>query len=117
MEKVQELLALTQQMEKLLDGDIYAENRDDVMANVQDLLEKRDKLLHQIEPPFADDESDMGQQVIEINHRVERKMNEQFAELKQVMKQVKQQKKSNRSYINPYAQVKTADGMYMDSRN
>ncbi len=43
-------------------------------------------------------------------------MNALFTELKQEMQQMKQQRKSTQSYINPYRDVQTMDGMFMDKK-
>ncbi|SFA88351.1 flagellar protein FliT [Lentibacillus halodurans] len=117
MSQLQGLMDVTKQLEKTLDQQVHAKNRDEVMEQVNDLLEKRGKLLTQISPPFTENERRLGEKTATLNEKIQRKMNGLFDELKLEMKQMKKQKKSNRSYINPYEHVKTADGMFMDSKN
>ncbi|MFD1361678.1 flagellar protein FliT [Lentibacillus salinarum] len=117
MNRLQQLLVLTRELEDVLNGQVNAQNRDDIMGEVHELLDERKKLLDQITPPFTADERLTGQQTVALNEQIQQKMDALFDALKLEMKQSKKQKKSNRSYLNPYENVKTADGMYMDSRN
>lgn len=117
MNQLQALWDVTNQLEKVLNADINGKNRDKIMEQVNDLLVKRGELLNQITPPFTEEEKQLGRKVVSLNETIQEKMNMLFDALKVEMKQMKKQKKSNRSYINPHENVKTADGMFMDSKN
>ena len=58
----------------------------------------------------------LAKKLVPINEDVQNKMQVIFTDLKTEMKQVKQQKKSNQSYTNPYKSVQTMDGMFMDRK-
>ncbi|QKY69935.1 flagellar protein FliT [Lentibacillus sp. CBA3610] len=116
MDQLQQLWNITKQLEKVLDTEVNGKNRDAIMEEVNDLLVKRGNLLNQISPPFTESEKQLGEKVVSLNHHIQTKMNMLFDDLKIEMKQMKKQKKSNRSYINPYENVKIADGMFMDSK-
>ncbi|HLS09725.1 flagellar protein FliT [Lentibacillus sp.] len=117
MNKLQTLLDITKQLDQVLEEDAHTKNRDEVIERVNELIEKRGKLLETINPPFSDNEQKLGKNIVALNKQIQGKLNQLFNDLKLEMKQVKKQKKSNRSYMNPYENVKIADGMFMDSKN
>src|SRR5699024_11196033 len=117
MNKLQTLLDITKQLDQVLEEDAHTKNRDEVIERVNELIEKRGKLLETINPPFSDNEQKLGKNIVAHNKQIQGKLNQLFNDLKLEMKQVKKQKKTNRSYMNPYENVKIADGMFMDSKN
>ncbi|WP_099159883.1 flagellar protein FliT [Virgibacillus ndiopensis] len=116
MNRLDSLYQVTKQLEEILDHDVSPGNREQVIGEINELTEKRGDLLKKVMPPFNDTEKLTGEKLVEMNNKIQQKMNSLFVELKQEMKQIKQQKKSNKTYTNPYENVKTIDGMFMDSR-
>ncbi|TFJ93308.1 flagellar protein FliT [Lentibacillus salicampi] len=117
MNDLRTLLDVTKQLDNLLDEAVHAKNRDAIIEQVNHLIETRGKHLNAIDPPFTEEERKLGESLVVLNEQIQDKLNQLFNDLKLEMKQMKKQKKSNRSYINPYENVKTADGVFMDSKN
>ncbi|WP_188454132.1 flagellar protein FliT [Virgibacillus oceani] len=116
MNRLDSVYQITKQLEALLVQTISSKNRETVIGEINILIEKRGKLIKNATPPFNDDEKQTGEKLVEMNNAIQQKMDTLFAELKLEMKQIKRQKKSNKTYINPYEKVNTIDGMFMDSR-
>lgn len=116
MNRLEALYQVTAELQELLEQEITAKNREQVILQVDLLVEKRGKYMEALEPPYTDEEIQLGQQLIPMNEQIQQLMNELFADLKTEMKQVKKQKKSNRSYVNPYKNVQALDGRFLDSK-
>ncbi len=116
MNQLQKTFDVTKQLEEVLSEKINGKDRDTVIDQVNHLVEQRGDLLSEISPPYSEAEKQLGKELVKLNEQIQEKMNHLFHDLKVEMKQVKKQKKSNRTYVNPYENVKTMDGMYMDSK-
>jgi len=116
MSRLEELYKLTIDLEATLNQEITNNNREEIIAEINELVDKREKVISDIQPPFTDAENEIGQKVIKLNKTIEQKLEAVFSQLKEEMKQMQKRKKSNRSYINPYGKMKTIDGMYLDSK-
>ncbi|WP_096269436.1 flagellar protein FliT [Paucisalibacillus globulus] len=116
MNRVQPILEITEEMEKILEGDISNSDRQRVIDELNTLLVKRDSFMNHLSEPYSDEELALGNKLLPINQKIQQKMNLLFSELKLEMKQMKKQKNSNRKYTNPYENVQTVDGMFMDKR-
>lgn len=113
------LLALhevTKQLRDLLAEPIVAKNRDHIIEEINRLIEKRGKMMEDVYPPFTEKDKEIGRNIVDLNMQIEKKMELLFEEIKQDMKQVNKQKQSNRSYVNPYRNMTSTDGMYHDSK-
>lgn len=117
MSVVKELYQMTVQLKSLLEQPISAKNRQTVIGQLTNLIEQRGEHMKHMTPPFTDEEKKLGKEMVQLNAKIEQRMQSLFDELKLEMKQVKQQKKSNLSYINPYKNVQTMDGLYLDRKN
>ena len=73
--------------------------------------------MDQLNPPYTDEEKVLGEKIYSLNIGIESKMQQLFSDLKVEMKQVQKQKKTKESYTNPYKNVHTSDGTFMDSKN
>lgn len=107
---------LTKQLKQVLDQSITPANRESIINEVNDLVQKREKVMKQITPPFTEAEKELGKQVVLLNEPIQQKMQTIFAALKKDMQQIKKQKRSNESYTNPYEGVHTMDGMFLDNK-
>ena len=116
MEHLDELLKLTEQLRDLLDNEITSKNREKIIEQTNYLIEMRGKHLQHIKPPFTASEQEIGKRIIHLNTFIQEQMDGLFSDLKVEMKQVKQKKQSNRSYVNPYKSVQSIDGMFMDTK-
>lgn len=116
MNRLQPLYDVTVQLKNVLDQDITAKNRGSVIEKVNELVEKRGQFMNDLTEPYTEEEKRLGQQLVPLNEDIQVSMNQLFHQLKAEMKQVKKQKKSNRTYTNPYENVQAMDGMFMDSK-
>lgn len=116
MNRLKVIYDVTLQLKKRLDQEITSQNREEIIEQVNQLIEQRGKHMQELLPPYSQDEKELGKRLITLNEEIGNKMHVLFNELKKEMKQVKKQKKSNRSYTNPYKNVQTIDGMFMDSK-
>lgn len=116
MNRLKVLHEVTLQLKEVLDQDITTKNREQTIEQVNQLVEERGKYMDELIPPYTEAEKQLGHDLIFLNGEIEKKMHVLFDDLKTEMKQVKKRKKSNRTYTNPYENVKTMDGMYMDSK-
>lgn len=116
MDRIQQVYEVTNKIKTLLDQNITAKSRESVIEELNDLIEKRGNYMEKLTPPYTEEEKEIGKELVMMNNHIQKKMHLLFAELKLEMKQVKKQKKSNQSYTNPYKNVHTMDGMFMDSK-
>ncbi|WP_036575102.1 flagellar protein FliT [Oceanobacillus picturae] len=117
MNRLKPVYDATIRLEKVLSQETTAKNREEIIEQVNQLVELRGEQMENIVAPFSVEEKKLGQIVVEKNRTIEGKMENLFRDLKLEMKQVKKQKKSNRTYTNPYEKVRARDGRFMDSRN
>lgn len=116
MNRIMPIYQLTERMQQLLSQDIDSHNREEVISTFQKLMEERGKLLEAIAPPYTEDEDKLGKAVVPMNQDIEQKIKFIFFALKNEMKQVQQQKKSTSSYSNPYKNMQSMDGMFLDQK-
>src|SRR5690625_3038695 len=90
--------------------------REQVVELVQSFIEKLEQLLKQIKVPYSKGQIQLGKQLINLDKQNTNKMNDLLQQIQIDMKKVKEKKKLNRSYINPYGNIKTTDGMYLDNK-
>lgn len=116
MNRILPVYQLTKSMKEMLSQEITSTNREEIIDLFQKNLEKRGELIELISPPYTSEEEEMGRQIVEMNQEMEKKMNRLFLDLKNEMKQMKQQRKSATSYTNPYTHLQTSDGMFLDQK-
>lgn len=107
---------VSKKLEELLYSEEHAGDRDVLINKATAFIEERGALMAELQPPFTEEETNMGKELIPLNARIEGRMSELFEELKQEMKELKQQKRSKQQYKNPYRHVASMDGMYVDSK-
>lgn len=116
MNRLEEIYNLTKRMEETLDQSITSQNRESIIKEITALIEKRGTSMDKLTPPFLVEEKLLGKKVVKLNENIEKEMESLFETLKKDMRQVNKQKESNRTYINPYGNIKSTDGMYLDSK-
>lgn len=117
MNRLLKIHELTNQISELLNRTVDSSNRESIISEVTNLIDKRGEHMELLNPPYKEEEFKMGKSLIAINQDIEEKMQNVFHDLKIEMKQVQQQKKTTNQYKNPYKAVDTMDGMFMDSKN
>ncbi|MFD1416974.1 flagellar protein [Oceanobacillus jeddahense] len=116
MNRIVPIYQLTESMLQLLSQEIDSHNREEVIDIFQKKMEERGQLLEAIAPPYTQDEDKLGKAVVQMNQDIEQKIKYIFFALKNEMKQVQQQKKSTTSYSNPYKNIQSMDGMFLDQK-
>ncbi|MEN1967314.1 flagellar protein FliT [Lentibacillus sp. N15] len=116
MNRLQPLYELTNKLETLLEQEIPAKHRESIIQEINRLIAERGVLLREIHPPFTVEEKQLGEQIVASNRMIQQKMSMLFTVLKQEMKQIQQQQKSNNTYTNPYQHVQAIDGMFLDRK-
>lgn len=117
MEVLEKVYELTKELTTLLEQPVTSKNRDDVMQQLNELIEERGKWMEQLSPPYSDEEMKLGNEIAKLNPKIQMKMQNLFTDLKTEMKQMQQQKKSQQFYTNPYKNVSTLDGTFLDRKN
>lgn len=116
MNRVEPIIDVTLEMKKILDVRITSTNREAVLAELDELIDNRGELMTALVPPYSNEEMEAGKSLVHVNNDIQMKMESIFNELKAEMRQVHKQKRSNQSYTNPYINIQTMDGMFMDSK-
>ncbi len=116
MNRVEPVYELTLQMKQLLNQEITGKTRESIIDQLTALITQRGIAMKALNPPYTEAEKQLGKELMQFNEEIQSKMQTLFSDLKKEMKQVKMQKKSNQSYTNPYKNIQTMDGMFMDSK-
>jgi len=114
MGAIEEVHRVTEEILKVLDESHL--ERSQRITKINELIDKREKEIKRIKPPYSNEEMRMGKQIIELNEKIKIKMDQLYDRVKLDIVQFKQQKAQNRSYINQYGSLETTDGMYLDQK-
>src|SRR5690625_4954682 len=118
MNRVQIIYDLTLKLDRLLDH-LNKSNREETIQAIEQLIEERGHKMVDMKAPYTNDEKKIDAKLVQLNESVQKKLEQTVNELKRENKQIQKQKKSNRSYINPYGNrknMRTIDGLYIDSK-
>jgi flagellar protein FliT len=114
MTAVQRCYDLTNDLLQVVQS-LNEENRDDVISQIEELLEKRQVILEQIKPPFSNEEKQIGQELVKMNRALDTKLSLIRNDIKRDMNGLNKKKVSAKKYTNPYESV-NFDGMFYDKR-
>ena len=78
-------------------------------------LDQREELLKSIQPPFTEQEKELGKQLVELDQQVKQLLQKQKQEIQQDIKQLHMKKESNQKYTNPYESM-PVDGLFYDKQ-
>jgi len=112
--RVQHIYDLTKDIVSLLNN--HEIEREQMISELTELLQKREQLLENLKSPYTEAEQNIGEEIVELNKTIDTKVEQLFTDIKSDLNKVKQKKSLNLSYINPYGNIKTTDGMYLDSK-
>lgn len=90
--------------------------RDEKIAEAAELLEKRERFLQEIKPPFSPQEMALGKELASLNEKVELLLLKEKNEIQRNMQRLKKQKETNDKYTNPYESLLTVEGGFYDKR-
>src|SRR5690625_2136328 len=116
MGKLDTIYDVTNKIENILNQSITTKNRESVISEVTTVIEERGRMMEELIPPFSEDDKSEGKKVVQLNVQIEKKMELLFESLNHDIRKMNTKKESSRSYINPYGNIKSTDGMYLDSK-
>ncbi|UOQ85177.1 flagellar protein FliT [Gracilibacillus salinarum] len=116
MTNIQQIYDITQQLDQILSSSITAQNRQAVLDEAETVLDEREKLIQQLAGPYTEEEKRLANSFFSIDERVQQKMKLLLDDLKKEMKISKKKKSSNQKYLNPYKNVATYDGTFLDKK-
>lgn len=117
MKRVEALYTLTKEMLELLDKPCESfEARDRLIESIDAMLNKRETLVQQVQPPYTEEEVQLGKQIVEMDRIIKEKMHHVLGSIEGDLRRLKQKKDSDKTYINPYKNLETVDGMYVDNK-
>src|SRR5699024_3778369 len=116
MNRVQSVYNKTITILKLLkEQKDYANNREDALSQLNELISERETLMEDLAPPYTEEEKLIGKKIITLNQQLEEERGILCNDIKEDIKKLKQNRELNYNYIRPYGQPKTIDGMYVDN--
>src|SRR5690625_600225 len=113
---LEKITQLTEQLLKLFQEGSSTKKRDQLIAQMNQLIEQRESYIQRLNPPYSAEEIEKGQHIVEMNKRLAKKMLSFQNELKKEMQQMKKSKQSTEGYVNPYKDVRSIDGMFLDQK-
>ncbi|MFD2655537.1 hypothetical protein [Gracilibacillus thailandensis] len=106
----------TKIMLQLLAKPLNNEQRENAINRITQLIDDREALTKDIKPPFSSEEQELGKQAIELDQQLNHELTKVFQHIKKDMRNAKKQSRSNHSYLNPYKNVASFDGRFLDSK-
>ncbi|KAB8132338.1 hypothetical protein F9U64_12610 [Gracilibacillus oryzae] len=117
MKPLQEYIVITNKLLQVVDQPVNSdESREEIIKNIDILLEKRQELIPFIKSPFEEEEISLGKDCLALDQKLEPKLQKLLGNIKTKMRVNKKQTRSTKQYLNPYQQLSTHDGMFLDSR-
>jgi flagellar protein FliT len=113
---IKEFYQISKELYADIDKPVESKDRDHVIAKIQSFLSKREALLSDIKSPLTPEEKQIGQEALELNERIQAKMQAIKLEIQRDIVTVKNQKKNAPKYINPYQSLQRG-GILYDKRN
>lgn len=116
MNRLVSLQETTIELHDLLEKHSTEAERDNTIEQATSLLAKRESLMEQVLPPYSPEEQVAGREIVELNTAIQQQLNKLFETVKMDIKTIKQKKKSNGKYSNPYQMTAGSDGMFLDRK-
>ncbi|OZI12744.1 flagellar protein FliT [Bacillaceae bacterium SAS-127] len=114
MSIVQAIYDVTEELYQLANQPL--EDRDQLVERVEGLLDQRQVLLDQLQPPFSEEEQQLGKQIIQRNVIIDAYLQKKKMDIQKDMNGLAKKKNSVGKYTNPYASTQT-DGVFYDKKN
>ncbi len=113
---VQNCFDITKELFEVLTAPHSGEqDRDQTIERIDNLIDKREGLLKDIQPPFSEKEKELGQQMLKMNKVIDQKLSLLREEIKRDMNGINKKKTNVKKYSNPYENMQS-DGVYYDKR-
>lgn len=115
MSVVLDMHSLTKQLYVLIQTLPSSEERDLYIERLEGLLEQRQQLLPQIQPPFSVEEQQLGQEIVQMNQVIDGQLKQRKEEVSVDIRKLKQKQQKTNKYANPYENL-SFDGTFYDKR-
>ncbi|MBA9026749.1 flagellar protein FliT [Peribacillus huizhouensis] len=92
------------------------EERDDTIKRIIELLDEREEWIHLINPPFTEEELQLGRQVVLLNQQVDKLLLLHKQAIQRDIRQLNEKKQTSARYSNPYDNI-LVDGVFYDKKN
>ncbi|MEK3887973.1 flagellar protein FliT [Bacillus sp. FSL K6-3431] len=91
-------------------------DRDTVIFQIEELMQKREEILPTIQGPFSPQENKIGKQILKLNKELDPLLANIRIHIKKDLNQLEQKRASATRYSNPYASMQEFDGAFYDKR-
>ena len=81
---------------------------------MQSLLDQREELLKSIQPPFTQQEKELGKKLVELDQKLNSYYKNKSRKFSKI-KKLHMKKESNQKYTNPYESM-PVDGLFYDKQ-
>jgi flagellar protein FliT len=116
MSVVTALFHVTKELRDLVCAPVPAEKREETIEAVERLLLQRDELLRKLRPPYSEEEQRLGRQIVLWNQEIDAKLRELKRQIQRDLAMVREKRRANAHYTNPYEQSLAMDGMFYDKK-
>ncbi|WP_299093528.1 flagellar protein FliT [uncultured Metabacillus sp.] len=116
MSSIEKVYGITKQLFELMSHPVIKDTRDDVIQRITSMLDHREELLKEVQPPFTENDKRAFEQIVAWNKVINTKFTDLKQQIQLDMVQLKRAKSSKQQYVNPYQHVSTSDGMFYDKR-
>ncbi len=108
--------SITEQLDETVKQKVTDQNRENIIAKIDELLDGREQLLPELTKPQTSSDQAIVDQVLQKEPSINQKLELMLNELKVDMRNMKKQRSSKQRYTNPYKSVSGYDGMFMDHK-
>lgn len=116
MSVINDLYQITQSLYQAVKNQIDKENRETQIDEITKLLNQRQELISQLNPPYTEGENKLGLEIVKLNKVIDHQLNKIFNDIKTDIKELKTKKEKSMKYANPYDSL-SIDGMFFDKKN
>ncbi|MFB5166843.1 flagellar protein FliT [Parageobacillus toebii] len=116
MSVVTALFHVTKELRDLVCAPVSSEKREETIETIERLLAQRDELLRELRPPYSGEEQRLGRQIVQWNQEIEEHLRELKRQIQRDFAMVREKRRANTHYTNPYEQSLAMDGMFYDKK-
>lgn len=80
------------------------------------LVKQRETEINALKSPYTEEAMALGQDILKMNQKIEEEMQLIFSKLKKDISLVKKRQQTSKKYINPYGNMRTIEGVYLDMK-
>ncbi|MGM8215210.1 hypothetical protein ACLIA0_06485 [Bacillaceae bacterium W0354] len=115
-QQLKELYTLTKETMLKFENETE-QNRETLIVDFEQFIEQRGKLLQDVQGPYTDEEIKLGQELIQMDQKIKTYVDSFLLEFKSEINSLEKKRQSNKKYVNPYANVLSNNGSFIDKKN